>query len=180
MQLTIEKEVLTTTCTLIADPRLKATQADFDAQQAMLSKIDASVKDIHGSVNRMRKVKSQIENLTALLKNNKESADLVENGKEVLKKISTWEEQLITPKQETFQDVINFYNRLNAELMDLKSRVDVHDPRLTAGAQTRMTDLMEEWTTHKTALEKLITVDVAKFNDMYKQKALPALIVPDR
>jgi hypothetical protein len=180
LQLNIEKEVLTTTCTIVADPRLKATQADFDAQQAMLSKIDASVQDIHSSVNRMRKVKSQIENLTTLLKNNKESADLLENGKEVLKKINTWEEQLITPKQETFQDVINFYNRLNAELLDLKKRIDEHDPRPTAGVRTRMTDLMQEWATHKATLEKLITVDVAKFNDMYKQKALPALIVPDK
>jgi photosystem II stability/assembly factor-like uncharacterized protein len=180
VQMNIEKEVLITTCTLVADPRLKATQADFDAQQAMLSKIDASVQDIHNSVNRMRKVKNQIENLTTLLKNNKESADLLENGKEVLKKINTWEEQLITPKQETFQDVINFYNRLNAELLDLKKRIDEHDPRPTAGVRTRMTDLMQEWATHKATLEKLINVDVAKFNEMYKQKAIPALIVPDR
>jgi photosystem II stability/assembly factor-like uncharacterized protein len=180
VQLNMGTEVLTTTCTITADPRLKATQADFDAQQAMLSKIDASVQDIHNSVNRMRKVKNQIENLTTLLKNNKESADLLENGKEVLKKINTWEEQLITPKQETFQDVINFYNRLNAEMLDLKKRIDEHDPRPTAGVHTRMMDLMQEWATHKATLEKLINVDVAKFNEMYKQKAIPALIVPDR
>ncbi len=180
VQMIIEKEVLTTNCTLLADPRLKVTQADFDAQQAMLSKIDASVKDIHGSVNRMRKVKGQIDNITTLLKDNKDMTALVDNGKDVLKKITAWEEQLITPKQETFQDVINFYNRLNAEFMDLKNRIDVHDPRPTAGAKLRMNDLMQEWATHKTAYEKLINEDVAKFNDMYKQKALPALIVPER
>ena len=146
----------------------------------MLSKIDASVKDIHGSVNRMRKVKGQIDNITTLLKDNKDMTALVNNGKDVLKKITAWEEQLITPKQETFQDVINFYNRLNAEFLDLKNRIDVHDPRPTAGAKLRMNDLMQEWATHKTAYEKLINEDVAKFNDMYKQKALPALIVPER
>ena len=98
----------------------------------------------------------------------------------ILKKITAWEENLITPKQETFQDVINFYNRLNAELLDLKNRVDVHDPRPTTGAATRLNDLTKEWETHKATLDKLINVEVAKFNEMYKQKAIPALIVPEK
>ncbi|WP_064197468.1 MULTISPECIES: VPS10 domain-containing protein [Emticicia] len=180
VRLIAEKDTSMTEATIIADPRLKATKADFDAQQAMLAKIEAQTKDIHNSVNRMRKVKSQIENITALLKDNKDMVALVDTGKAVLKKITAWEENLITPKQETFQDVINFYNRLNAELLDLKNRVDVHDPRPTSGAATRLNDLTKEWEQHKATLDKLINVEVAKFNEMYKQKAIPALIVPER
>jgi photosystem II stability/assembly factor-like uncharacterized protein len=180
IRLIAEKDTSMTEASIIADPRLKATKADFDAQQAMLAKIEVQTKDIHNSVNRMRKVKSQIENINALLKDNKEMVVLVDTGKAVLKKITAWEENLITPKQETFQDVINFYNRLNAELLDLKNRVDVHDPRPTAGATTRLNDLTKEWEMHKATLDKLINVEVAKFNEMYKQKAIPALIVPER
>jgi photosystem II stability/assembly factor-like uncharacterized protein len=180
VRLIAEKDTSTTEASIIADPRLKATKADFDAQQAMLTKIEVQTKDIHNSVNRMRKVKSQIENITALLKDNKEMLALVDTGKAILKKITTWEENLITPKQETFQDVINFYNRLNAELLDLKNRVDVHDPRPTAGATTRLNDLTKEWETHKATLDRLINVEVAKFNELYKQKAIPALIVPEK
>ncbi len=180
IRLIAEKDTSMTEASIIADPRLKATKADFDAQQTILTKIEVQTKDIHNSVNRMRKVKSQIENITALLKDNKDMVALVDTGKAVLKKITAWEENLITPKQETFQDVINFYNRLNAELLDLKNRVDVHDPRPTAGATTRLTDLTKEWETHKATLDKLINIEVAKFNEMYKQKAIPALIVPER
>jgi hypothetical protein len=180
VRLIAEKDTSTTEASIIADPRLKATKVDFDAQQAMLAKIEMQTKDIHNSVNRMRKVKSQIENITALLKDNKDMVALVDTGKAVLKKITAWEENLITPKQETFQDVINFYNRLNAELLDLKNRVDVHDPRPTDGATTRLNDLTKEWETHKVTLDKLINVEVAKFNEMYKQKAIPALIVPEK
>lgn len=180
VRLIAEKDTSMTEASIIADPRLKATKADFDTQQAMLAKIEAQTKDIHNSVNRMRKVKSQIENITALLKDNKDMVALVDTGKAILKKITAWEENLITPKQETFQDVINFYNRLNAELLDLKNRVDVHDPRPTTGAATRLNDLTKEWETHKATLDKLINVEVAKFNEMYKQKAIPALIVPEK
>lgn len=180
IRLIADKDTSVTEATIIVDPRLKATQADFDAQQAMLNKIEESVKSIHNNVNRMRKVKTQLEDITTLLKDNKDMTALLDTGKAVLKKITTWEENLITPKQETFQDVINFNNRLNAELLDLKARVDVHDPRVTTGAKARYEDLAKEWQIHQTTLDKLINVEVAKFNEMYKQKAIPALIIPEK
>lgn len=180
VRLIADKDTSMTEATIIADPRLKATQTDFEAQQAMLNKIEESVKSIHNNVNRMRKVKTQLESITALLKDNKDMTALLDTGKAVLKKITAWEENLITPKQETFQDVINFYNRLNAELLDLKARVDVHDPRVTTGAKTRYEDLAKEWQIHQATLDKLINVEVAKFNEMYKQKAIPALIIPEK
>ncbi len=185
VRLIAEKDSSMTEATIIPDPRLKATKADFEAQQAMLNSIDEQVRDIHNSVIKMRKIKTQIESLTGFLKENNDWGDtrniaLVDTGKAILKKISIWEEKLITPKQETFQDVINFNNRLNAELMDLKTRVDVHNPRPTEGAKTRLNDLSKEWETHKTVFTKLINVEVAKFNEMYKQKAIPALIVPGK
>lgn len=180
VRLIAEKDTSMAEAIIIADPRLKATKADFEAQQTILNNIESQVQDIHSSVNRMRKVKSQIESITTLLKDNKDMTALLDTGKAVLKKITLWEENLISTKQETFQDVVNFGNRLNAEFLDLKTRVDVHDPRPTTGAATRLSDLTKEWETYKAALDKLINIDVAKFNEMYKQKAIPALIVPEK
>jgi photosystem II stability/assembly factor-like uncharacterized protein len=180
VRLIAEKDTSMAEATIIADPRLKATKSDFEAQQTMLNTIESQVQDIHSSVNRMRKVKSQIESITTLLKDNKNMTALLDTGKAVLKKIMLWEENLISTKQETFQDVVNFGNRLNAEFLDLKTRVDVHDPRPTTGAVTRLSDLTKEWEMHKAALNKLINIDVAIFNEMYKQMAIPALIVPEK
>ena len=180
IKLMADTEGSTTETTIIPDPRLKATKADYDAQQSILNKIDDNVKAVHNSVIRMRKVKTQIESIMGILKDNKDQTALLDTAKAVLSKINAWENNLITVKQETFQDVINFNNRLNAELLDLKKRVDAHDPRPTAGTMARFTDLSKEWQTNKAVLDNLINVEVAKFNDMYKKAALPALIVPER
>ncbi len=40
-----------------------------------------------------------------------------------MKSIVDWENNLIQPKQKTFQDVINFENKLNAEFNMLRSKV---------------------------------------------------------
>ena len=180
IKLMADTEGSITETTIIPDPRLKATKADYDAQQSILNKIDDNVKAVHNSVIRMRKVKTQIESVMGILKDNKDQTALLDTAKAVLSKINAWENNLITVKQETFQDVINFNNRLNAELLDLKKRVDAHDPRPTAGTMARFTDLSKEWQTNKAVLDNLINVEVAKFNDMYKKAALPALIVPER
>ena len=180
IKLMADTEGSITETTIIPDPRLKATKADYDAQQSILNKIDDNVKAVHNSVIRMRKVKTQIESVMGILKDNKDQTALLDTAKAVLNKIIAWENNLITVKQETFQDVINFNNRLNAELLDLKKRVDAHDPRPTAGTMARFTDLSKEWQTNKAVLDNLINVEVAKFNDMYKKAALPALIVPER
>lgn len=179
LRLVAERDTLLTECVLKPDPRLDATPADYTAQQTLLTTIEHTVTDVHESVGRMRKVKKQVEDYLALLKDLPDTKALADTGRVVVEHITKWEEGLISPKQETFQDVINFPNRLNAELLDLKSRSDNHDPRPTKGSQQRLQDLLAEWKTHKATLEKIITTHVAHFNTLYQARKLPALIVPD-
>lgn len=178
VRLIADKDTLLTECSVIADPRLKVTQAQYIEQEAFTTTIEQNVQEIHESVIRMRKVKKQVDDYLVNLKDILDTKALADSGKVVSQKIAKWEETLISPKQETFQDVINFPNRLNAELLDLKSRMDSHEPHITQGAKARLVELMSEWKILKNALDQLIIYDVANFNNLYKARQLPALIVP--
>jgi len=177
VQLITPKDTLETEATLLPDPRLKVSQNDFEQQRTFLNKIDENVEEIHTAVNQMRKVKSQIDAYNTLLKSTNEANELLDKGKSILKSLNEWEGNLITVKQETFQDVINFQNKLNAEFLDLKSRSDMHDPRLTEGSKTKYFALLDEWTKHKKTLDKIINEDIKAYNELYKQKNIPALIL---
>jgi len=139
--------------------------------------IERSVIALHESVNEMRKAKEQVKKHADLLENYENMDDLKKMGKSLQEKITKWEDNLIQSKQKTFQDVINFPNQLNAELLNLKSRVDTHDPIPTKGATQRLNDLQKQWNAHKDALQQIITTDVKEFNDLYKSKNLPAIIM---
>jgi len=41
--------------------------------------------------------------------------------------------------------VINFPNQLNAHYMNLKGKIDAHDPRSTAGVKLRLKELNDEF-----------------------------------
>ncbi len=180
LRLTADGTVSETTATVTPDPRVKALPEDFAEQQVALKQIDAIIIEMHESVNRMRKVKDQVGNLNKLLKEMEGVDTLMHAGKAIATKISDWEDFLIQKNQKTFQDVINFPNRLNSDFMNLKGKIDQHDPRMTMGAKQRLNDLLVEWNTHKATLEDIVSNDVNAFNQLFAELKTPVLVIPKK
>jgi len=157
------------------DPRLSATQSEFEEQQELLSDIREMVMTIHTSVHKMREVQSQLEKYNALLAEESKADTLVAYGSVLIESMKQWEENLVQPKQKTFQDVINFPNQLNSELLSLSGNVNTHDPKPTNGSYDRFKDLESEWMIHKEVMEGLID-KVDKYNDLYRSLELPAVV----
>jgi hypothetical protein len=178
LRLLTKTDTVETRAQLLPDPRLKASHADFEEQRSLLEHVENTVGDIHQAVGRLRNVKQQLEQRLDLLKKSGGQDDLVKTGEAVLKAITAWEEQLVQPKQKTFQDVINFRNRLNAEFLNVKTALDTHTPQPTQGVKQRLHDLLAEWNRWKTEMERLISAEVGGFNAAYAKAGLPALILP--
>lgn len=161
---------------IIADPKVTATAADWAAQQEFLKQSGEQFEEVHKNVNKMRQVKKQIETYNESLKDNADAKDIVNTGKELIKKIEKWEGNLIEPRSKNFQDVINFPNKLNSEFLQLRGVADQHDPRLTKGVQDRARDVQADWAKYKQQMQILINSDIDNYNKMFKDKNMPALI----
>jgi DNA repair exonuclease SbcCD ATPase subunit len=166
-----------TEVTILPNPNVESTPSDFKEQQSLLSQIENTIRDIHESVNNMRSAKSQLEGNAKLLKDNDAANNLLEKGKTLVGRITTWEENLIQPKQKTFQDVINFNNKLNSQLMHLKGFIDVDEPKVTQGSKELLKDLLNEWSTFKSERNAIINTEMAAYNKQYKDLNLPAIII---
>lgn len=164
--------------TISADPRMTIPQAAYDEQAETLSALERTVKDINESVTNFREVKKRIALINEQLVDVDQTDSLRAQSKGILDKINVWETSLIQPKQKTFQDVINFPNKLNAEIMNLISRINGNDPRLTKGAKDRRDELVGEWSTLKADMNSIIDVDIAGFNQAYKEADIPILVLP--
>jgi len=163
--------------TIRPNPKVRSKAVEYLEQQRMLESIESLVKDMHESVNKMRSVKTQLARYDQLLKDNDAAKSLLEKGEELKKRITSWEENLIQVKQKTFQDVINFNNKLNSELLFLKDFIDGPIPNLTEGAKERFTHLKNDWSTYTTERDAIINTEMAQFNTLYKQLELPALLL---
>jgi len=177
LRLTLEGESVETKATILPNPSVESNPQDFIEQQGMLVQIENVLKDMHQSVNQMRSAKSQLKGYAKLLKDNETTTVLIEKGEALIKRINNWEENLIQEKQKTFQDVINFNNKLNAQLINLKGYIDQANPKVTKGAKERLQDLLYDWQVYKNERDAIINTEMISYNDLYRSLNLPALII---
>ena len=180
LRMTLGDVVSETEATILPNPKVLSNSEDFVAQQKILVSIENTVKEMHESVNQMRSAKTQLTTYAKLLKNNTNTDTLIEKGEELLKRINRWEENLIQAKQKTFQDVINFNNKLNAQLIQLKSYIDQANPKITKGAKERFDDLMNDWDVYKNERDTIINTEMKAYNVLFKTLNIPALIIDDK
>ena len=179
LKLTVDGMTSETDVNVLANPKINANPSDYDEQQALLEGIESALKSIQESVNAMRSAKSQLEGYAKLLKDKEEAKQLLEQGDSLVKRIVSWEENLIQAKQKTFQDVINYNNKLNAQMIHLKGYVDAAEPKVTKGAKQRWADLQKDWQVYEVERKAIIDEEMKAYNTMYKELGLPALLMPD-
>tara|TARA_X000000950_G_scaffold222514_1_gene268000 strand:+ start:87 stop:2285 length:2199 start_codon:yes stop_codon:yes gene_type:complete len=162
---------------ILPNPNLNYSAADFKDQQELLIKIETAIENIHESVTQMRNAQAQLKYYSNILKEKDSFTKLYDQAQSIEEQLKNWEKELIQPNQKTFQDVINFNNKLNAELMHLKGYVDTDDPKVTQGAKDRYRDLNETWQKHKDELKKIIEDDFRSFEENYRAAKVPVLNV---
>jgi photosystem II stability/assembly factor-like uncharacterized protein len=177
-RLTVAGESRVKTFRVLADPRRPASREAFAEQQALIAGIWQRVDGIHTAVGRLRRVRAQIEDLLARVEGRTGVDQLVIVGKALVKKIEAWEEPLVQTRQKTFQDVVNFPNRLNAQYLFLLDVVDSSDPPVTSGALRRFEELEAEWQDHEGEMLEILDLDVPSFNRLVAELRVPAVIVP--
>jgi photosystem II stability/assembly factor-like uncharacterized protein len=177
LRLTLDKDTVETIITILPNPAMNLNLQDFVPQQKMLVTIENTIRAMHEAVNQMRSTKSQLNAYAKLLKDHENATPLLEKGEALSKRINSWEENLIQANQKTFQDVINFNNKLNAQLIHLKSYIDQADPKITTGAKERFTDLMKDWEVYKNERDAIIKTEMTAYNALYKSLKIPALII---
>lgn len=180
IRLSIDGEFYEEMVSVSEDPRVekKYRATDYENQEKFLTELEETITDIHLSVRVMQDLKMQMTALHQQLKRKRGQLETTRKTEHIIELINEWEKNLVQTEQETYQDVINYSNGLNAELINLHDRCDGIDPRITGGARARKADLLAEWNDFKSQLNNIYEA-VNDFNDAYARKQLPVLFIPD-
>lgn len=164
---------------LNADPRNKSTASDYAKQDELLKSIETDVADIHVAVVRMRNLSKQVQGLMDLIDGDKSKEALLKQGKSILEKVTKWEEQLIQSKSQSYDDVINFVNKLSANYIFVHGEAGGNIPYITAGHQSRFNELHEEWMLYKNQMDQLLKTEVSTFNELCKTLKVEHVMLPE-
>ena len=171
IRLKVNDSTVSTSFKLLADPRLSYTAADYEAQDKWSKLASLDVEAIHVSVVQMRKVQDQLNQFTKRAEGNKALDSLAANAKTILKTITTWEEALIQSKSQSNDDVINFINKLSANIIFVKGEIDGAgaSPYITEGQVKRYEELHAEWLTYEKQKNNLLENEIKNFNEACKK-----------
>ncbi|HXH09306.1 MAG TPA: glycosyl hydrolase [Alphaproteobacteria bacterium] len=180
VQLSVGGQISTASFELRPDPRVSATQADFQAQFDLLLRIRDKLSETHDGINRLRSVRRQVEEWVQraeALSDGGSAAETVRNAaKGLLEKLDAIEEELIQRRARVQQDQLNFPTRLNSKLAGLTSVVASADGAPTRQAYDVFHDLSTRIDQQLIQLQEVLEKDVAALNDLIRTTGIPAVV----
>ena len=175
--LTLGDKTSETMVEIAANPLYPTTRQQYTEYDQAMSEMEASLTEMHRTTNRLFKVQTQIKNLLETLEKDKDDSlsKLQKQGKELVKKLKSWDEQMVQRKSKAYDDVENFPNKFTAEYLMLINQTESNIPRVTQGSKDRRVELDTKWQTLKKQADTLMKTDLPKFNKQLWSKKIGAI-----
>lgn len=177
VRLSVGDESVEQNLTVGLDPRSNWSGEHLVQTTAMSREILNTIDEMSRSVTSLRSVKSRLEAIASQEKALGISQNLIETGAVLIEKIDLWQDSVVSPEREFFQDVLNWPDRLYTDLQFLYFGVAGSVPPLTEGINERYSDLMARWVEVKETREAIM-VDISAYNQAYSDAELPAVLTP--
>jgi photosystem II stability/assembly factor-like uncharacterized protein len=171
VRLTINGKSQSQNFKVLTDPRqLKeypslVTAEAYQEQEKLLQLLSNDVEEIHVAVTQMNKLQQQLKELRERTEDNSTFDTLYRHAGSILEKIQDWEAQLIQRKSQTNDDVINFVNKLSANIIFVKGEAEGNVPYITEGHIKRTQDLHAEWVKYRNQQQALLQGDIRTLNE---------------
>jgi len=175
IRLTVGGTVATTDVRIVQDPRWDATPAQHREQDRFVATVHGLVDELYASVKEGRRIREQVEGVVARARRMEGADTVVSAGESLVEGLKEWETTVIQPRTTNFQDIINFRNKLDAQLLHLSSSVDGTEPPVTEGARERLPDLRDAWAERRAAFDDLVT-RVDDFEALVREEEVPAVV----
>jgi photosystem II stability/assembly factor-like uncharacterized protein len=177
VRLTADGQTYTQTFEIRKDPRLQTTQAEFDKQFALLTKIRDKLTETHNAVAQIRDVRRQVDDLLKRVGDQPNAKPVVAAGGQLNRKLQTVEEALYQTKNQSSQDPLNFPIRLNNKLAALGGVVGSADAQPTEQSYALYEELAAQIDAQLRQLQQLMTEDLKSFNALARSSDIPFVIV---
>lgn len=177
--LTVGDESKTVDFEIKKDPRLEVTDEEYRAQFDFLLGIRDKLTETHKAIKRIRDVRSQVQTLKSRLQDKDEFKDLLQQGDEIVNKITQIEETLYQTQSRSGQDPLNFPIRLNNRLSGLVGVVASGDGPPTRQAVAVHDMVVAEIDKNLADLQKIFDEDVQAFNNAISAQNVPFIFAGD-
>lgn len=159
---------------LKADPNYKLSQADYAAQFAFLRQVQKKFNEVQKGIKDIRSLRSQLTDFVSR-QGKACPADVKTLADSLSRQLTTIEEALYQTKARSGQDVLNYPIRLNDKLAGVFNTANSGQMAPSKQSLEVYADLAGKTDAELAKLAKLKKEDLAKFNELVRERKLPAV-----
>tara|TARA_B110000046_G_scaffold14984_1_gene14437 strand:+ start:5305 stop:8442 length:3138 start_codon:yes stop_codon:yes gene_type:complete len=160
---------------ILSNPLYSVTKEDYEETHNFRAKTEANITDMHLRVNALKKVKSQIFKILKELSEEEKYSKVKAEGKTIIEKLKSWDEDMVQRKSKAYDDVENFPNKFTAEYIFLISQNDSGLPKVNQASKDRLVELDKQWKVLKKISDELLNTDIPKYNKLLWDTGIGAL-----
>jgi hypothetical protein len=161
---------------IVKDPRVVASQADFDSQFDLHISIRDKLSETHDSINKLRNIRRQVEEWEQRAESHS-SAEVVASAAIPLKeKLAAIENELVQVEHKGARDRLNLPVKLNRKLAEIVAVVASADFAPPKQAGEVFQDVSTSIDVQLKLLEDVVENDVFRFVSLVEELGIPAII----
>ncbi|MBK9121837.1 MAG: glycosyl hydrolase [Chloroflexi bacterium] len=163
-------QTLSAEITVVADPYSDTPQEDLEEQYAMLLQIRDKLSSANRGINRMRKVRGQLDAWCERLSGAAQTAELAQSASQLSDRVLAVEKTLLQPGlKKGWPGMLNSGQQISRKLAALQYDVNAGDYRPTDQAHEVYAGLAEQVDAKLAEFDNLLDGDLAEFNAMLQQ-----------
>ncbi|HXT22847.1 MAG TPA: glycosyl hydrolase, partial [Thermoanaerobaculia bacterium] len=182
LRLIVDGKTVSAPLRVDADPRLKVSRADQDAELAFQLQLRDRMSEIARLVAQLRSVREQLEARDEQLADRTDAAELVAAGKEVAEHLTDVERELHNPDAEVTYDILAGRDEGGAKLHSrysfLNEAARSHPGPPTQGMLEVQAQLDRELAVQRTKLEGVLGAELGKVQALAAKLSLGYVVVP--
>ena len=178
VRLTVGEDVFTQSFQILKDPRVNATQQDFERQFDLAMKIRNAVSRMNDAIIEIRDVRDQLEGWQKRLSRIEGSSEARTTARRLCERLTVVEEELMNTKAtgRTGYPPPNVPTRLNQKLAMLGAYVASADAAPTRQEEDVFTELEQLIDAQLRTLRELLSTDLEAFNESLRHLDVPAVL----
>ena len=157
-------EQASTTADIVPNPLYPNDMNAYAAYHAVMSQMESEFIKMHQTILSLDGKRQQLAQLIANLPNEDKFKAVNTEGVALIKKMKTWDEDMVQRKSKAYDDVENFPNKFTAEYIYLINQTESDIPVVNKPSMDRKQELDAQWNTLKTRANEILETDIPTLN----------------
>lgn len=162
---------------VIVNPLFETDQQTYVEYHNFMQKMEKELTVMHNMVNKAMDYQQQLKGFLDRIKGDSSRQALAEAGKQLLRDMKAWDEEMVQRKSLAYDDVENFPNKFTANYLFLINQTESDIPKVNQGSRERYEELTKEWLVLKAEGERILNTAIPDYNEKLKSAGIGLLFV---